>query len=119
MSIKYEKIQDNINLNTYETISSEFSATRFSVWRCVKDLTHLIKKNDYVLEIGCGNGKNMKYIINNIDCKIVGFEFPDCTVFSCNFFFCSDLIAWILSGSLFFVSSIVAKFFNDALVNST
>ena len=72
--IKYINEFDSINLETYETISNEFSETRAYVWQCVKDYTKLINKNNDVLEIGCGNGKNIKYILNNVDCKMIGVD---------------------------------------------
>jgi len=65
---------DTTNLETYEFISKEFSETRAYVWRCVKEFTELIKENDSILEIGCGNGKNMQYILNNRYCNIVGVD---------------------------------------------
>jgi len=65
---------DTINLNTYEVIAKEFSDSRAYVWQCVKDFTKLITKNSSILEIGCGNGKNMEYILNNCDCNMVGVD---------------------------------------------
>ena len=67
-------ILDKINLDTYEVISKEFSDSRAYVWQCIKDFTPLITPNSHVLEIGCGNGKNMQYILKNIDCKLVGID---------------------------------------------
>jgi len=74
MAIEYIKEFDTTNLNTYEIISTEFAETRAYVWQCVKDFTKLILENNHVLEIGCGNGKNIKYILNNTDCKMVGTD---------------------------------------------
>jgi len=74
MAIQYIKEFDTTNLNTYDIISNEFAETRAYVWQCVKDFTKLILENNHVLEIGCGNGKNMKYILKNIDCKMVGTD---------------------------------------------
>lgn len=65
---------DKINLDTYEVIAKEFSDTRAYVWQCVKDFTELIKPNTYILEIGCGNGKNINYILNHIDCQMIGVD---------------------------------------------
>lgn len=42
----------------YNSVSREFSKTRYSVWSCVKDFFSIIPKNETILEAGCGNGKN-------------------------------------------------------------
>ena len=77
---------DDINKNTYNDIANEFSDTRAYVWQCVKDFTNFINKynednkdnkdNDIlnILEIGCGNGKNMQYLNNNTKCNIIGID---------------------------------------------
>jgi len=62
-----------INRETYEYIADEFSNTRAYVWQCVKDFIFFIQNNiseknnlkPLILEIGCGNGKNMEYLCNN------------------------------------------------------
>jgi ubiquinone/menaquinone biosynthesis C-methylase UbiE len=67
---------DIVNQTTYETIAIEFSETRAYVWQCVKDFTQLIIKHNYptILEIGCGNGKNMKYLNDNVESNLVGID---------------------------------------------
>ena len=72
--MEYSNILDTINLDTYEIISKEFSDTRGYVWQCVKDFTQLITPNSSVLEIGCGNGKNMKYILKHCNCNMIGVD---------------------------------------------
>jgi alkylated DNA repair protein alkB family protein 8 len=56
---------DEINQDTYETIATEFSTTRGYTWKCVKDFFTLMNDHTSVLEVGCGNGKNLEYINNN------------------------------------------------------
>ena len=56
---------NEINKNTYEEISDEFSNTRAYVWKSVRDFTNMITGNANIIEVGCGNGKNMEYILNN------------------------------------------------------
>lgn len=70
---------DIINQETYECIAHEFSDTRAYVWQCVKDFikNNIDQKNNskpLILEIGCGNGKNMEYLNNNVDCNIIGID---------------------------------------------
>ena len=72
--LEYKLDLDTINLNTYEVIAKEFSDSRAYVWQCVKDFTKLITKNSSILEIGCGNGKNMEYILSNCDCNMIGVD---------------------------------------------
>jgi len=78
LQIKHIEDLNYINQDTYEIISQEFSDSRTYIWRCVKDFTELIKKenliNPTILEIGCGNGKNMQYIIKNTNCKMMGVD---------------------------------------------
>lgn len=42
----------------YDLIAKDFDRTRYSVWRRVKEFLDKIPDN-YILDIGCGNGKNM------------------------------------------------------------
>jgi len=65
---------NQINQETYENIADEFSDSRAYMWKCVKDFTSLIKDGSYGLEIGCGNGKNIEYILKNKDVNIVGID---------------------------------------------
>ena len=70
---------NEINKDTYNDIATEFSETRAYVWQCVKDFTNLINLSNnnnnnnnnnnksFILEIGCGNGKNMEYLTKNIN----------------------------------------------------
>jgi alkylated DNA repair protein alkB family protein 8 len=82
--LEYSSDLDTTNLDTYEIISQEFSDSRTYVWKCVKDFTKLITKNSSVLEIGCGNGKNMDYILNNCDCNMIGVDTCQNFVDMCN-----------------------------------
>lgn len=73
---------NEINHETYNYIANEFSETRAYVWQCVKDFTNLINlynnHKSSILEIGCGNGKNMEYLIKNINANststIIGID---------------------------------------------
>jgi ubiquinone/menaquinone biosynthesis C-methylase UbiE len=72
---------DDVNKKTYNDIAIEFSETRAYVWQCVKDFTKFInisnKENGFfILEIGCGNGKNMEYLNKNIEnkCNVIGID---------------------------------------------
>jgi alkylated DNA repair protein alkB family protein 8 len=62
------------NKNTYEDIAERFSETRAYVWQCVKDFTNLITDKSNILEIGCGNGKNMEYILKNNNVNLIGID---------------------------------------------
>jgi len=65
---------NQMNQETYENIADEFSDSRAYIWKCVKDFTSLIKDKSNILEIGCGNGKNIEYILKNKDINIVGID---------------------------------------------
>ena len=60
--------------NVYDKIASSFDRTRYKVWLSVSKFLDSInpKINHTILEIGCGNGKNMIYNekLNIIGCDI-------------------------------------------------
>lgn len=45
--------------DVYSAIAESFSKTRYKIWPCVKQFINSIPTNETILEIGCGNGKNM------------------------------------------------------------
>lgn len=45
--------------NVYEKIACDFSKTRYKVWDNVKIFIDKIPTNSKLIEIGCGNGKNL------------------------------------------------------------
>ncbi len=45
--------------NQYNQIAKSFSKTRYKKWDCVINFLKDIKTSDKVLELGCGNGKNI------------------------------------------------------------
>lgn len=47
--------------DVYTSISKSFDRTRSKVWKCVKDFLNSIEAGESGLEVGCGNGKNMRY----------------------------------------------------------
>ena len=51
---------------TYNTIAKDFNKTRYKIWRCVLQFITGLESNTKLLEVGCGNGKNMLYR-NDID----------------------------------------------------
>jgi SAM-dependent methyltransferase len=59
---------------TYELVALDFSRTRFSIWNSVKFFLNNIPKYFIGLEIGCGNGKNLDYCINNLNINIIGCD---------------------------------------------
>ena len=47
--------------NVYDKIALEFSTTRSSKWPFISQFVKSITKNSKILDIGCGNGRNMMY----------------------------------------------------------
>ena len=59
--------------NNYE----EFSKTRLSIWKSVRDFCSSIPSNSTckILDAGCGNGKNMKYLTRTQpSAQVVGLD---------------------------------------------
>jgi len=82
----------------YSLIASDFSKTRTKKWNCVNNFLSDITKTDKILELGCGNGKNIYDIkdqsigvdicpefckicrdkgINVIESNILNVDFPE------------------------------------------
>ena len=50
----------NVN-EVYEEIAEHFDDTRVNKWSCVQDFLNKLKPNSLVLDLGCGNGRNMNH----------------------------------------------------------
>jgi len=66
----FERINTNSNntelenkyvYNTYQNIADDFSSSRYKIWNSVKEFMDEIKTGSKILEVGCGNGKNLLY----------------------------------------------------------
>ena len=57
--------------NVYDIISKHFSTTRKIIWPKVEDFINTFNSNSLVLDIGCGNGKNMG---SREDCIYIGLD---------------------------------------------
>ncbi len=57
---------------TYQTISNRFDITRAYVWPCVRNFLDSLPSGSRLLEIGCGNGKNLLY---RSDLHSIGIDF--------------------------------------------
>lgn len=55
----------------YDTIAGHFSETRYKPWAGVRKFLASVPTGSFILEIGCGNGKNLG-------------ERPDCHMFGCD-----------------------------------
>lgn len=45
--------------NVYENIAKSFNITRYKKWICVDLFLQNIQKDENIIELGCGNGKNI------------------------------------------------------------
>ena len=45
----------------YNKIANDFDMRRVRIWPCVSDFLHTFNSNSIILDIGCGNGKNMLF----------------------------------------------------------
>lgn len=58
--------------NTYDTIGKEFSASRQYIWPDLKPFLSKIKPTSSILDVGCGNGRLLLGLPNNI--KYTGLD---------------------------------------------
>ena len=64
----------------YNNIANEFDLYRVKVWPCVKNFLDNCNNTHTILDIGCGNGKN---IIGNSQLNIMGIDFSEKLVEIC------------------------------------
>ncbi len=70
MSLEKQIENENVK-KVYDAIANHFDVTRYSVWVDVKKFMDSLDKNSYILDAGCGNGKNMY----RNDCEFIGGDF--------------------------------------------
>ena len=51
---------NNVN-NVYNNIAEHFNVTRVNKWPWITEFINNLKKNSLVVDLGCGNGRNMDY----------------------------------------------------------
>lgn len=54
-----EVIEEKYVKNVYENISKHFSNTRVYTWKWIDNFIISLQKHSLILDIGCGNGRNM------------------------------------------------------------
>ena len=64
----------------YDKIADQFNNTRYKIWGSVKTFMDSLPTNASVLELGCGNGKNMLY---RSDINIKGIDISNEQVIIC------------------------------------
>ena len=64
----------------YDKIADQFNNTRYKIWGSVKTFMDSLPKDASVLELGCGNGKNMLY---RSDINIKGIDISNEQVIIC------------------------------------
>lgn len=67
-------IQTNFVKNAYDTISTEFKATRAFTWSWTDEFILNLQHNSIILDIGCGTGRNLNYSNVNIIGVDISFE---------------------------------------------
>ena len=55
---------NNVN-NVYNDIADHFNVTRVNKWPWITEFINNFKKNSLIVDLGCGNGRNMDY--NNLN----------------------------------------------------
>ena len=52
-------IERRLVMDVYDQIASDFSASRYKMWPMVEEFVKQIKPDQLMIDLGCGNGKNM------------------------------------------------------------
>ena len=60
------------NKEIYNEIANRFDVSRVRIWPCVKKFLDSFNKDSLLLDVGCGNGKNMLY---RNDLKFKGIDY--------------------------------------------
>lgn len=58
-SLSPEEYEQKYVHNTYNTIASQFSNSRYKPWEKVKFFLEKLSEDSIMVEVGCGNGKNL------------------------------------------------------------
>ena len=66
----------------YNTHWERFDISRVRIWKYVKEFTSTLPKESTVLDVGCGNGKNIKYMLDN-QIQASGIDFSEKLVQVC------------------------------------
>ena len=65
---------ENETKQLYNQIAKAFDITRIRIWPCVRNFIDILNSGSTVLDIGCGNGKNMTI---RSDIKFKGIDLSD------------------------------------------
>jgi len=64
--------------NTFNDIAAEFDVTRYKPWPHTMEFVKELPKNGLILDLGCGNGRNMVYLASvRRGFKILGLDFSN------------------------------------------
>lgn len=74
------EFEDKHVRSVYEEIAKDFDRTRWRVWPSVAQIIDETPENSTVLEVGCGNGKNLKYA-KELDRNLQLFACDNCKQF--------------------------------------
>jgi len=62
--------------NTYDSIAAEFDITRYKPWPQTVEFVNELVNHSTVLDLGCGNGRNIKYLASvQRGFNIIGLDF--------------------------------------------
>jgi len=74
MNQKYAKYLLEKTQKYYNQIAEHFSRTRSFIWPQTEKLAKIVKNNDKILDLGCGNGR-LRAFFKNLDIEYIGIDF--------------------------------------------
>ena len=60
-------------MRTYDAIASDFDITRYKPWPSTIEFAKLFKKGELVLDLGCGNGRDMRHF-QSLGIRVAGSD---------------------------------------------
>lgn len=69
-------LKEKLNLKSYNEISKQWDEIRSNqpINQCIVSFTNLLKKNSYILDIGCGTGSPIASYLASNNYKVLGID---------------------------------------------
>ena len=73
MDVPFEEI--SLVHDVYSKIANSFDKTRKSIWKCVQNFLSKLDSSSKIIDCGCGNGKNVDFLLKKGFTNISSFDY--------------------------------------------